>query len=216
MERRRARTDDAKASRRVDILEAARATLDASELAEFTMDAVAGKLGLAKGTLYRYFPTREGLLLAILEGELDEWFDAVDRRLAAACGRAPVATALVGTLVARPRLLRLLAVLPSVLEHNVPFATAHEFKAFLLRRSAHTGALIDSALPARSRGAGVHLLVQLNAGVIGLYHGAHPAPIVATVLAGPEFAALRVDLRRELTHLTRALIGAIPCKELPS
>ena len=57
--------------------------------------------------------------------------------------------------------------------------------------------------------------VQLNAGVIGLYHGAHPARIVATVLAEPEFAPLRVDLRRELTHLTRALVGAIPCKDQP-
>lgn len=214
MERRRARTDGDKAIRRGEMLEAARATLDGSELGEFTMDAVAAELGLAKGTLYRYFPTREGLLLALLEAELEGWFDVVDRRLARARGGALVANALVGTLIARPRLLRLLAVLPSVLEHNVPYPTAHEFKLFLLRRSAHTGSLIDAALPARSRGAGVHLLVQLNAGVIGLYHGAHPAPIVASVLAEPAFAPLRVDLRRELTHLTRALIGAIPCKEL--
>lgn len=216
MDRRRARSDDDKATRRAEILDAARATLDGSELGEFTMDAVATKLGLAKGTLYRYFPTREGLLLAILEAELDGWFAVVDRRLERAHGRALVANALVGTLVAQPRLLRLLAVLPSVLEHNVPYATALEFKTFLLHKSAHTGALVDAALPARSRGAGVHLLVQLNAGVIGLYHGAHPAPVVATVLAEQAFAPLRVDLRRELTHLTRALIGAIPCKELPA
>ena len=180
MDRRRARSDLDKAERRADILEAARATIDVSEMDEFTMDAVAAKLGLAK-----------------------------------AAGRAPVVNALVGTLVARPRLLRLLAVLPSVLEHNVPFATAHEFKSFLLRGSASTGSLIDTALQAREPGAGVHLLVQLNAGVIGLYHGAHPARIVATVLAEPEFAPLRVDLRRELTHLTRALVGAIPCKDQP-
>ena len=215
MDRRRARSDLDKAERRADILEAARATIDVSEMDEFTMDAVAAKLGLAKGTLYRYFPTREAVLLGILGADLEEWFEQIDRRLAKAAGRAPVVSALVGTLIARPRLLRLLAVLPSVLEHNVPFATAHEFKSFLLRGSASTGSLIDTALQAREPGAGVHLLVQLNAGVIGLYHGAHPARIVATVLAEPEFAPLRVDLRRELTHLTRALVGAIPCKDQP-
>ncbi len=215
MDRRRARSDLDKAERRADILEAARATIDGSEMDEFTMDAVAAKLGLAKGTLYRYFPTREAVLLGILVADLEGWFAHIDRRLAKAVGRAPVVSALVGTLIARPRLLRLLAVLPSVLEHNVPFTTAHEFKSFLLRGSAATGSLIDTALQAREPGAGVHLLVQLNAGVIGLYHGAHPARIVATVLAEPEFAPLRVDLRRELTHLTRALVGAIPCKDQP-
>ena len=66
MDRRRARSDLDKAERRADILEAARATIDGSEMDEFTMDAVAAKLGLAKGTLYRYFPTREAVLLGIL------------------------------------------------------------------------------------------------------------------------------------------------------
>ncbi len=154
MDRRRARSDLDKAERRADILEAARATIDGSEMDEFTMDAVAAKLGLAKGTLYRYFPTREAVLLGILGADLEGWFAHIDRRLAKAVGRAPVVSALVGTLIARPRLLRLLAVLPSVLEHNVPFATAHEFKSFLLHGSAGTGSLIDRALQARRPGSG--------------------------------------------------------------
>jgi AcrR family transcriptional regulator len=211
VEKRRARSDDDKADRRHDIVEAARTTFDATELPGFTMDAVATKLGLAKGTLYRYFPTREALLLEVLHDDIDEWFDAVDTSLHTARTDATVVARLVASLVERPRVMRLLAVLPSILEHNVPHPTALEFKRFLLERSATTGALIDAAVGAR-RGSGVRLLVHLNAGVIGLYLGAHPAPVVAMVLAEDDFAPLRVDLRRELTHLTRALVGAMPRK----
>jgi AcrR family transcriptional regulator len=175
------------------------------------MDAVATKLGLAKGTLYRYFPTREALLLAVLHDDIDEWFDVVDAGLRTARTDATVVTRLVASLIERPRVMRLLAVLPSILEHNVPYPTALEFKRFLLERSATTGSLIDAAAGARA-GSGVRLLVHLNAGVIGLYLGAHPAPVVAMVLAEDDFVLLRVDLRRELTHLTRALVGAMPRK----
>jgi short-subunit dehydrogenase len=58
VDRKRARSDDDKAVRRGDILDAARAVLDAGELDAFAMAAVAAKLGLVKGTIYRYFPTR--------------------------------------------------------------------------------------------------------------------------------------------------------------
>jgi AcrR family transcriptional regulator len=208
MTNRRARTEADKAGRRADILVAAATTFDRSEFDAFTMEAVAGELGLAKGTLYRYFPTREGLLLEVLRGELDDWFAEIDGAIARVTSARGVADRLVTTLTARARMLRLLAVLPSVLERNVPYETALDFKTFLLDHSARTGALLDTALSAR-KGSGSRLLVQLNAGVIGLYLGAHPSPVVAEVLAQPSFVPLRVDLRRELTHLTRALVGAI-------
>ena len=71
MDRRRARSDLDKAERRADILEAARATIDGSEMDEFTMDAVAAKLGLAKGTLYRYFPSKEFLLVSVMLSDIE-------------------------------------------------------------------------------------------------------------------------------------------------
>jgi len=215
MEKQRARTSADKATRREQILDAGRGCLDDAELDEFTMDAVAASLGLAKGTLYRYVPTREALLLAILEDDLGEWFDAVDAKLPTLTGARRLTNLLVSTLTARPRLMRVLSVLQSVLERNVPHDTALEFKLFLLHRSAITGRLIDAALSAK-RGSGVHLLVHLHAGVIGLSNAAHPAPVVATVLAEPRFAPLRVDLRRELTHLVDALIAAIPVTATPA
>jgi 2-keto-3-deoxy-L-rhamnonate aldolase RhmA len=58
-------------------------------------------------------------------------------------------------------------------------------------------------------GSGARLLLQLNAAVVGLYHSAHPAPVVAEILARREFEPLRVDLTRELTAVAAALIAAV-------
>lgn len=216
MEKQRARSAGEKAQRRQDIIDAASGLLDVIELDEFAMAAVADELGLAKGTLYRYFPTREGLLLAVLHQEYAAWFDQVDGALLGLIERDPavgsraddVAELLVASLVSRPRFLRMAAAAQSVLERNVPHETARSFKQFLLERSAVTGHVLGSAL-GMSRVAGVRLLVHLNAGVVGLHGAAHPAPVVAAVLAQPEFRPLRVDLPRELRLLTHALITAL-------
>lgn len=201
---RRARSSDDKAARRGDILDAARRCLDAVELDAFTMDAVAGELGLAKGTLYRYVPTREALLLALTTDEYERWFDRVDAALPAS---TDVARTLVDAIVTMPRFVRLASVAGSVLERNVPFDTAHEFKAFVLERSARTAALLaDRAViePA----AAVRVLVHLQALTNGLYHHTHPSPVVGEVLLDPMFEAFRVDFAAELLHGTRALLAA--------
>jgi len=207
---RRARSDGDKRARRDDILAAARAGFDAGELESFTMDGVAAALGLAKGTLYRYVPTREALLLALVDEEYARWFGEVDAGLRA--GRRDVPLLLVDALVAQPRFLRLLSLVPAVLERNVPSATAAEFKATLLGRARATAPLLAAAT-GTDDAAAMRLLVHLHASAIGLYHHAHPAPSVAAALAADELAALRIDLRAELDHAARALCAAATTEE---
>jgi AcrR family transcriptional regulator len=215
VDKQRARTDDDKRTRRDDILDAARAVFDATEFDAFTMDAVATKLGLVKGTLYRYFPTREGLLLALTGDEYTGWFDAVDARLReparATTSRSSVerrvTALLVDEVVTRERFMRLLALVPTVLERNVPFDTARAFKVRLMGRIESTAVLLATPLHTPVERS-VQLLFHLQAAVIGLFHHAHPAPIVAEVLEDPALAALRIDLRLELTHAVAALVAA--------
>ena len=83
MATRRARSDEDKLARRAEILDAARQVFDGGEIDAFTMDDVAAALELAKGTLYRYFPTRESLLLALADDEYQQWFARVDEALIA-------------------------------------------------------------------------------------------------------------------------------------
>ena len=191
---RRARSDADKELRRAAILDAAGEVFDRTGIDDFTMDEVAASLALAKGTLYRYVPTREGLLLAVIAEEYRSWFDAVDALLAvdpSGRGAPDVATLLVD----------------SLLERNVPRETAHEFKSFLLTRTTTTAGLLAQRLDCPQAEA-VRLLVHLQAVTVGLHHHAHPSPVVAEVLADPSLAAFAIDLRTELLHAVQALVAA--------
>lgn len=206
MDKRRARTEADKLARRGDILDAARRVLDRSELDGFTMDDVAAELGLAKGTLYRYVPTREAMLLALTADEYTAWFDRLERELP---DSADVAATLVDTCLAQPRLLRLMSVAASVLERNVPIDTAREFKVTATARSAVAARLLAERIPTTLPGA-QQLLVHIHAAAVGLYHHAHPAPVVRQLMAEPGYTGRPVDLRAELIHVVRALVAAVP------
>lgn len=207
--KRRARKDEDKEARRTAILAAAARLIADRPPTELKMAEVAAGAGLAKGTLYLYFATREELLLALLVERLWRWLDDVDAGLATR--RHPTAVEIARlftrTLERHPPLARLLAILQGILEHNLPFATALEFKSQLLGRMAATAALLERALP-RLRGQGVRVLLQMNALLIGLQQMADPSEVMARALAEPPLSALRVDFDKELPRaITALLIG---------
>lgn len=71
----RARNDHAKLGRRRQLLDAAAARFDAAGYAATTMAEVATAAGLAKGTTYLYFRSKEALFLELLLEELGAWVE---------------------------------------------------------------------------------------------------------------------------------------------
>ena len=71
----RARSKTAKLAREDSILTAAEMLLRQSGYDAMTMQAVATAAGLAKGTLYLYFTSRESLVLAVHGRLFDRWID---------------------------------------------------------------------------------------------------------------------------------------------
>ena len=71
----RARSDEAKRSRRNAILVTADKLLRADGLDAFTMNKLAKACGLAKGTLYLYFATREELALTLYTDLNEAWIE---------------------------------------------------------------------------------------------------------------------------------------------
>jgi AcrR family transcriptional regulator len=182
----------------------ARSTFD-----EFTMSDIARRARLAKGTLYLYFPTKEALLLELLEDRLGRWLSELESRLEG--GEAPrdpdgAAQLIASTLLADEELVRLLMILGAILEHNVPDQRIRDFKSWLHGRLAHAGAILERCLPFLQSWGGVKLLLHLQALVSGLGQLARPAPAVARVLAAPEFEAFRLDFETELRLAVAALM----------
>jgi AcrR family transcriptional regulator len=207
--RRRARSDEAKQARREAILAAALTLWAASTFDGFTMAAVARRARLAKGTLYLYFPTKEALLLTLLEERLARWLAELESRLeGAGAPRDPdgAAALVASTLLADEPLVRLLMILGAILEHNVPEPRIREFKSWLHASLLHAGGVLERRLGFLAGRGGVRLLLHLQALVSGLGQLARPAPVVARVLAAPELAAFRLDFETELRVALAALL----------
>jgi len=203
----RARNPQDKLARREAILEVAARVLSRSQFARVTMAQIAEHCGLAKGTLYLYFATKEELFLATLEDELAAWFDELGREL---LGRGSLtatefADTVVTSLGARERLADLLPLLHTVLEHNIAPEVALRFKRMLVGKLEAGGALAESVLVGLPRGRGIDLLLRTHALVVGLRQMADPPPALREVLAREELAPLRVDFAATLADSLAAL-----------
>ena len=212
---RRARSATDKEGRRAALLAAAWELFRATDYEAITVAEVAAKAGLAKGTVYLYFGTKEELFLQVAGERLTDWIEAVDARLGGPrppSGPAAVARVFSETLRPRGELLRFLGILHSVLERNVADGPMLAFKRALIARVAATGALLERRLPALRAGAGAQLLLRIYALVIGLWPLASPGPSVARVLAAPELAPMRLDFERELDDTLTAIFAGMQRK----
>ena len=136
----RARRDADKAERVGAILAAARQVWAESSWIDFSVDEVAKRAGIVKGTVYLYFPSKERLLLVVFESYLEEFLDDVDRALEKRRGRASagdVTELLSRHLRGRDSFLRLLPLV----------AMASDSKHFIHERFTHTASLIEDRLP---------------------------------------------------------------------
>ena len=197
----RAMTEEQKRLRRADILKVALHRFSLMPYEHLSMADTADAAGVAKGTLYLYFRSKEELFLAVYTDQLDAWFDELDTALAAAEGGVSIAAflQLLGdSLARRPELLRLIAILHTLLERNVDHATAKRFKTWEKERFLKTGGLIERYLPFLKPGQGTELLLRIDALVIGFQHLAEPSGVMREVLAEEGLAMFRVDLRKAL------------------
>lgn len=208
--RRRARSEVDKRERRLAFVAAAFALFDEGSYEAVTMTKVAERAGLAKGTLYLYFGTKEDLFLSVAEELLGEWFGALDAWLEGGDDPAELdrlAEVIASSLSTRPALVRLLAILHTTLERNVEPARVLGFKRFLLSRFRRTAVLLERRLPFLAAGEGGQLLLRLDALVIGLWHLADPAPAVREVLREPGMEPFVVDFPAELSAMVRVLLA---------
>lgn len=205
----RAMTEAQKDARRADILKVALHRFTLMPYESLSMADTAEEAGVAKGTLYLYFRSKEEMFLAIYTDQLNAWFDELDRELAHAHGDASIAAFLKFTgesLSRRPQLLKLMAILHSVLERNLDEATARRFKSWLKGRIEKTGALLEGYLPFLESGQGAGLLLKIDALIIGFQHLAEPSGVMREVLKSEDMALFRVDLEAQLLETLKTLL----------
>lgn len=129
----RALTEAERALRRDDLAQKAADLFWETGYTGLTMDAVARKAGVAKGSVFLAFATKEELVLHAVKLRFAAWFE----RLGPLEPREPsgaFARVLLGTVQADPLLLPLLALVGPVLEHGCSQAAVVDFKGSLATR----------------------------------------------------------------------------------
>jgi AcrR family transcriptional regulator len=113
--KKRARSDDDKLDRRQTILGVARQAIGESGFDGVTMADLARRAGLAKGTLYLYFRTKEEVFLALFVDALDRFVARMEK----ATDAKNLIAAMTDAALEVPLFLPLYARLTAVIEANV-------------------------------------------------------------------------------------------------
>jgi AcrR family transcriptional regulator len=209
----RARQPAQKEHRRATILLAAARLFDAQGFDGITLSAIAAKAKISKSDLYRYFESKEEILLHLLRDDLHAWVAGVEQALAPLAGRGTpqsVTQAMSAELARRPRLGALASVAGVALEQNISTDVVVWFKAALVEVTVRAANALHAALPGLGIERARELLLMTYALITGLWHMSHPAPAVVAALERPELQGLRVDFGRELGEATLLLLrGAL-------
>ena len=181
-----------------------------------SVSEVAAAAGLAKGTVYLYFPSKEEMLLALHERHVAHFFRELMRKLVEP-GPLDFDDIFPITLT---HLIRVKAYLPltsrcfAMMDREIPAATALAFKARIAHTVAAAGTELDRhfALPA---GRGVALLLHSYGMIVGLWQLLHPNERFGKAMDRPELRLLKRDYEQEIEEALRELWTGLLARARP-
>ncbi|HEY0452113.1 TetR/AcrR family transcriptional regulator [Actinophytocola sp.] len=183
----RARRPEQVAARREAILTAAAEMLAERPVADISLRELAGRVGLAKSNVLRYFDSREAIFLEVLDRTWTGWLDGLSltpgRSSARHARETRVATAIAASLVAEPLLCELFSTMGGVLERNISHDVARDFKTRFTANTTRLADLVRACVPALDDAAATHFASAAVVLVAGLWPFANPTEVVATVSA---------------------------------
>ncbi|AWN23816.1 TetR/AcrR family transcriptional regulator [Deinococcus irradiatisoli] len=196
----RARSSEAKAARREQILDEARRLLLTTRYPELTLSDIAARVGLTKPALFAYFSSKESLFLSVYEARLGTWFSALEKhlRLGGTHSARTLAALITAMTLEQPELLRLLPLLSGLLEYNITAERALEHKRWVAQQLGTITPLLEAALPGLPPGGGARLLTYTQALIAGLYPMSEPAPAVRQALECGGLGDLHLHLKAAL------------------
>jgi AcrR family transcriptional regulator len=142
------------AARRAAIMTAARDMLSEKGVTDISLRELSDRIGLAKSNVLRYFDSREAIFLEVLDEEVTACLEGIDARLGRPRARKPdyasekrVARVIADALLERPLLCELLGSMAAILERNISYEFALEFKARAMAKTASLAELVSRHLP---------------------------------------------------------------------
>lgn len=171
---------------------------------------IAAAAGLAKGTVYLYFRTKEEIFVALLEDGFAQLFAALGPLLDGLPRQGQAVAAAFasgyGTLVAGSGdLLPLAAMANAILEQNLPVEPMRRFKTALASGIAAAGARLEAHTGLAPAGSGATLLLHTYALTLGLWQALSYPAALKSLLQEPGLRGLDRDFGAELQGAVAAL-----------
>jgi AcrR family transcriptional regulator len=172
---------------------------------------VAAEAGLAKGTVYLYFPTKEEMLLALHEQHVAGFFAELMKQLA----RPEPQDFESIFAVTRDHLIRVPGYLPltsrclGMMDRETPLDSALAFKARVAQTLAVAGAALERHFARLGEAGGVRLLLHSYGLIVGLWQLLHPNERFGKAIERPELKLLKRDYEQEIELALRALWAGI-------
>lgn len=196
-----------KEQRRRTLLDAAERLFLAQPERMASVAEVAGAAGLAKGTVYLYFPSKEEMLLALHERHTQEFFD---RFLDLVGGPGPagfdeILAVARRHFINRPGCMALTSRCFGIMDRELPLDAAIAFKMRVGARVAAAGAALERHFPTLPPGRGARLLQHSLAVMVGLWQIIHPLERFGRAFERAELSMVMRDYDFEVESALRAL-----------
>jgi AcrR family transcriptional regulator len=205
MKQRAMGTED-KEARRHQILDAAEKLFLKHPGRMASVSEVAAAAGLAKGTVYLYFPSKEEMLLALHERHVGLFFRELMRKVSepGPLDFDDVFPVTLEHLIRVPGYLELTSRCFGLMDREIPKETALAFKARVAATLQAAGVHLERhfRMPA---GAGVTLLLHSYGLIVGLWQLLHPNERLGREMRRPELRVLHRDYDNEIENALRAL-----------
>ena len=190
----RARRPEQRELRRQEILNAAEALLAEMPAEEISLRELGRRLGVSKTHVVRYFESREGVFLELLNRLRLSWLEALASEWPPApCEPDRLMQAWADSLAARPILCQLWSLLPSVLERNVSADTIRAYKLTDLQHRTTLANLISDRVPVLGADDARTLTRYAVVSLVGLWPFSNPTPTIVEATADPRLASSRVN-----------------------
>jgi AcrR family transcriptional regulator len=214
----RAVAQEDKEARRTAILDAAESLFLRHPERIANVAEVAESAGLAKGTVYLYFPSKEEMLLALHERHVAAFFAELTRRL-----DAPVAVGFDDVFdIARRHIIRGAGYLDltsrclSLMDREIPLERALEFKMRVGEMLVQAGSRLERHFPALGPGHGVALLCNSYGLMIGMWQLMHTNERFGDAMERPEMRMFHRDYESDVEGAVRAMWSGMIASGAPA
>jgi TetR/AcrR family transcriptional regulator len=207
----RARKPEEKELRRQAILKAARRLMDEVGSIDVGLNELARRSGVSKPNIYRYFESREEVLLHVWIDEARDFCDRLQEAFAgvAVGDAAATARAIAAAFAAQPRMAELMAIVAPVLERNLSVAAIVTGRRTLADLGLRIAMLLHGRLPALPLEECAWAASAIGTYVAGIWPTVHPGPAAAEALARPELASASPVFERDVPRFIEVLFAGL-------